>query len=308
MNRLVVISNRVTVSTDKKARAGGLAVALQDALRENGGLWFGWSGKTVQKPSCQPAMVTDGNVTYATINLSRKNFAEYYNGFANRTLWPLFHYRLDLTAFSKQNYSGYQQVNTLFASKILPLLEDDDTIWVHDYHLIPLGEELRRTGVTQRMGFFLHIPFPAMEIMTALPSHRSLIRSLCAYDLVGFQTENDLRAFFDYIVHEAGGKIIGNHRIQAFGRTLKVQVFPIGINTEAIIRETLNSSRSKMARGLMDRPSDKDWIIGVDRLDYSKGIVERFQAFERLLENYPAYRGRVTLLQIAPPSRSEVPE
>ncbi len=308
MNRLVVISNRVTVATDKKARAGGLAVALQDALREHGGLWFGWSGKTSQKPLSQPAMVTDGNVTYATIDLSRKHFAEYYNGFANRTLWPLFHYRLDLTAFSKQNYSGYQQVNALFASKVLPLLKQDDIIWVHDYHLIPLGEELRRSGVSQRMGFFLHIPFPAMEIMTALPSHRSLIRSLCAYDLVGFQTENDLRAFLDYIVHEAGGKIIGNHRVQAFGRTLKVQVFPIGINTEAIVRETLNSSRSKMARRIMDRPDDKDWIIGVDRLDYSKGIVERFQAFERLLENYPAYRGRVTLLQIAPPSRSEVPE
>ncbi len=308
MSRLVVVSNRVAVATDKKAKAGGLAVALQSALAEHGGVWFGWSGKTTVGPATKPTIVKRGAVTYATVDLSRKNYAEYYNGFANRTLWPLFHYRLDLTAFSKKNYSGYLQVNTLFCSRLLPLLQDDDLIWVHDYHLIPLGEELRRAGVNQRMGFFLHTPFPAMEILVALPAHRALVRALCAYDVVGFQTENDLRAFLDYLVHEAGGGIMGDHLVHAFGHTLRVEVFPIGIDTEDMVRAGQQATHSGKIRRLHDRQGDLTWIIGVDRLDYSKGLVERFAAFERLLETYPAYRGRLTLMQVAPPSRSEVPE
>ncbi|MEE8393094.1 MAG: alpha,alpha-trehalose-phosphate synthase (UDP-forming) [Rhodospirillales bacterium] len=308
MSRLIVVSNRVTVKTDKMARAGGLAVALQDALGEHGGVWFGWSGKVESKPRAKPKLTKSGPVTYATVDLSRKNYNEYYNGFANRTLWPLFHYRLDLAAFSKQNYSGYLRVNTMFAEQLRPLIKPDDLIWIHDYHMIPMGEELRRAGVKQPMGFFLHTPFPAMEILTALPGHRTLIRALCAYDVVGFQTENDLRAFLDYVVHEAGGGIMGNHLIHAFGKTLRVDTFPIGIDTEAIVKAGMQATHSGTAKRLRERQKDSEWLIGVDRLDYSKGLVERLKSFERLLETYPAYRGRVTLMQIAPPSRSEVPE
>ena len=308
MNRLVVVSNRVAVTPDAKTRAGGLAVALQDALREHGGVWFGWSGKVVPQTTAEPTITRDGPITYATVDLSRKNSAEYYNGFANRTLWPLFHYRLDLTAFSKQTYSGYLRVNTMFAEKLLPLLEAGDLIWVHDYHLIPLGEELRKKGVTQPMGFFLHTPFPAMEIFTALPSHYALVRAFCSYDVVGFQTENDLRAFLDYIIHEAGGSILGDHLIRAFGRTVRVEVFPIGIDTEDFVESAKQAADSESTKRLLDRVGKRLWIIGVDRLDYSKGLVERFLSFERLLETRPEYRGKVTLMQIAPPTRSEVPE
>ncbi len=308
MSRLVVVSNRVAEPSDTKARAGGLAVALLDALSEHGGVWFGWNGKVKPKTNSEPKLNQDGAITFATVDLSRKNYAEYYNGFANRTLWPLFHYRLDLTGFSQQNYSGYLQVNTMFANRLMGLLEDDDLIWVHDYHLIPLGKELRRAGSTQPMGFFLHTPFPAMEILTALPSHRTLVRALCAYDVVGFQTENDLRAFLDYIVHEANGGIMGNHLVHAFGRTLRVEVFPIGIDTEAFVKAGRMMSHAGKAKRLLERLGDRAWIIGVDRLDYSKGLVERFKSFQRLLETHPEYRGKVTLIQIAPPSRSEVPE
>ena len=308
MGRLVIVANRVVVANDTKARAGGLAVALQDALQAHGGIWFGWSGKVVPKAPAEPSITRIGPVTYATMDLSRKDYAEYYNGFANRTLWPLFHYRLDLTAFSQQNYSGYLKVNTLFAKQMIPLLEPDDLIWVHDYHLIPLGEELRRAGVSRPMGFFLHTPFPAMEFLTTLPSHRALVRALCAYDVVGFQTENDLRAFLDYIVNEAGGGIMGDHLIHAFGHTLRVEIFPIGIDTEDFVAAGRNERQSASVKLLRQHPADFSWIIGVDRLDYSKGLVERFQSFSRLLEAYPAYRRHVTLLQIAPPSRSEVPE
>ncbi|MFQ5618509.1 MAG: alpha,alpha-trehalose-phosphate synthase (UDP-forming) [Rhodospirillales bacterium] len=308
MSRLVVVSNRVAVTSVTKTRAGGLAVALQDALRKHGGVWFGWSGKVVPKTRAEPTITKDGPITYATVDLSRKNSAEYYNGFANRSLWPLFHYRLDLTAFSKQTYSGYLRVNTMFAEKLLPLLKSGDLIWVHDYHLIPLGEELRLKGVTQPMGFFLHTPFPAMEIFTALPSHFALVRALCSYDVIGFQTENDLRAFLDYIVHEAGGSILGDHLIRAFGRTVRVEVFPIGIDTEEFVKSAKQAAGSESTKRLRDRVGERMWLIGVDRLDYSKGLVERFHSFERLLETRPEYRGKVTLMQIAPPSRSEVPE
>lgn len=307
MSRLIVVSNRVTVSTDPKARAGGLAVALQDALQELGGVWFGWSGKIAARKGHDPSITKAGAVTYATIDLSRKEFNEYYNGIANRTLWPLFHYRLDLTTFSKQDYNGYVEVNKLFTRSLLPLVEKDDLIWVHDYHLIPLGESLREAGLTQPMGFFLHIPFPAMEILTALPHHRELVRSLCSYDVVGFQTENDLRAFLDYIVHEARGTIQGSHLVEAFGRTVRCEIFPIGIDTEDFVRAGQQAVRSPIAARFERQSADISWLIGVDRLDYSKGLVERFQAFERLLENQPSMRGKVTMMQVAPPSRSEVP-
>jgi len=302
------VSNRVSVATDKKARAGGLAVALQDALQGDGGVWFGWSGKVTSRPPGEPEIRKVKRVTYATVDLSRQHHAEYYNGFANRALWPLFHYRLDLAAFSKQNYSSYLEVNKLFAGHLLPLLKPDDLIWVHDYHLIPLGQELRQAGIDRPMGFFLHTPFPAVEILTALPSHKAIVQALCAYDLVGFHTENDLRAFLDYIVHEAGGGIMGNHLIHAYGRTLRVEIFPIGIDTGDFEKLAARPSLSKQVAQLRNHPYDRTWLIGVDRLDYSKGLVERLHAFARFLERYPDYHGKVTLVQIAPLSRTEVPE
>ncbi len=308
MSRLIVVSNRVAVTTSGKSTAGGLAVALNSALADKGGIWFGWSGKVARTTSAAPQITQTDPVTFACVDLSRKDYNEYYSGYANRTLWPLFHYRLDLTSFEKQDYSGYQRVNTLFAGKLRPLLEDDDNIWVHDYHLIPMGNELRRAGVHNRIGFFLHTPFPAIEVLTALPAHQKLIRDLCAYDVVGFQTENDLRAFLDYIVHEADGRILGGHLIQVFGRTLRASVFPIGVDTNDLIQAGLDSTKSNIVKRMQKNSENTSWIIGVDRLDYSKGLIQRMNSFERLLEKYSGLRGQVMMIQIAPPSRSEVPE
>lgn len=308
MSRLVVVSNRVAVPTDGPAQAGGLAVALREALQENGGIWFGWSGKTAARPAEQPTITEAPPVTYATLDLSRRDHQEYYNGFANRTLWPLFHYRLDLADFNRQDYAGYLRVNTHFAEKLRPLLEATDDIWVHDYHLIPFASELRRLGVANRIGFFLHTPFPAMEVFLALPSHDRLARSLCAYDVVGFQTVNDLRAFQDYIVHEQGGEILGDNMLRAFGRTVKAEVYPIGIEVEAMQRTAAHAMQEPAVRRLIRHMGERQLMIGVDRLDYSKGIPERFRSFERFLEKFPARHGQVSLMQIAPVSRGEVPE
>jgi len=308
MSRLVVVSNRVAVPDAQSATSGGLAVALRDALQSHGGIWFGWSGKTAAQTAEQPTMTEVGPVTYATLDLGRKDYNEYYNGYANRTLWPLFHYRLDLAEFSHENYTGYRRVNTLFAEKLRPLIKADDHLWVHDYHLIPLGLELRALGVEHPMGFYLHTPFPALEVMLALPSHALLVKSLCAYDVIGFQSENDLRAFHDYIRYEAGGEILDDDIVRAYGRTLRASVFPIGIEHGQMEKAAAHAVQQGAARRLERTLANRSLMIGVDRLDYSKGIPDRFRSFERFLENYPAHRGQVSMMQIAPLSRSEVPE
>jgi trehalose 6-phosphate synthase len=308
LSRVVVVSNRVAPIKKGNSSVGGLAVAILAALKETGGLWFGWSGEVVETPREEPDIFPVGRLTYATIDLTHKDYDEYYNGYANGTLWPLFHYRLDLASFSRRNYEGYLRVNGLFARKLIPLLQDDDLIWVHDYHLFYMGEELRRRGLKNRIGFFLHTPFPATEVLVALPEHESLVRAMCAYDLLGFQTENDLRAFKDYIAFEAGGESRPDGTIQAFGRTFQAKVFAIGIDTEGIARDAVAAESTTTTQRLKESLLDRNLIIGVDRLDYSKGLVPRFLAFARLLEIYPTNRTRVTMLQIAPPSRSDVPE
>ena len=306
LSRLVVVSNRVAPIVEGKTAAGGLAVAVLAALKEDGGIWFGWNGEVVPSFPPKPDLTTVDNLTYATVGMTRRDYSEYYNGFANGTIWPLFHYRLDFLKFRRRDFTGYLRVNGRFAKALAPLLRLDDVIWVHDYHLIPLAEELRKTGSTHPIGFFLHTPLPPVEILVALPRHGILMKAMCAYDLVGFQTMNDLSAFHDYIVLEADGEVLSDGTVRAFGRTLRADVFPIGIDTEeieALAREQADSpERQRLDAVLHDSPM----IIGVDRLDYSKGLVERFRAFERLLETYPRERGKVTLMQVAPPSRSDV--
>ncbi|HIJ64257.1 MAG TPA: alpha,alpha-trehalose-phosphate synthase (UDP-forming) [Rhodospirillaceae bacterium] len=308
MGRLVVVSNRVALPDESSSRAGGLAVALTEALRHYGGLWFGWSGRIGQQSGGTPQVTQEGAVTYATLDLSRRDHAEYYNGFANRSLWPIFHYRIDLADFARENYQGYIRVNTLFAEKLRPLLRDGDDIWVHDYHLIPLGDELRRLGVRQRLGFFLHTPFPAMEVLLVLPNAARIVRSLAAYDVVGFQTATDLRGFHDHVTLESGGEVLSNGLVRAFGRTLKAEVFPIGIDVDTLAELARTSPRLTAIRRLRRNFDAVRLMIGVDRLDYSKGLPERFKSFERFLEKYPSWHGKVSLMQIAPSSRSDVPE
>ena len=309
MSRLVVVSNRVTpISGSKAATAGGLAVGVLAALRETGGIWFGWSGETIEAGTPIPKVVRTGNITYITIDLLQSDFERYYGGFSNRTLWPLFHYRLDLSSFDRDWYVGYRRVNQLFAEQLYPYLRDDDLIWVHDYHLIPLGEELRQLGIASRIGFFLHVPFPSAEVYVALPWHDRLLESLSHYDLVGLQTSNDLRNFHDYLYREGVGYALSDGLVHAFGRTLKAQDFPIGIDTEDFARMATSVEAVRASQRLSRSLLGRKLIIGVDRLDYTKGITERLRAYEALLQNYPRQRGQVTFVQISAPSREEVPE
>ena len=306
--RLVVVSNRVTPTAGARPDSGGLAVAIRAALQQSGGIWFGWSGEVVDETTIVPEIAFDGPLTFATLDLSRQDFNEYYIGYANRVLWPLFHYRSSLVEFSRRYLAGYLRVNALFARILAPMLSPNDLVWVHDYHLIPLGEELRKLKCPQPIGFFLHTPFPAAEMLRVLPNHRDLARSLCAYDVVGFQTQSDLDGFRDYLLRWASGEEVAKGVLQAFGRIVRVQVFPIGIDVEAVSAQAAQADGSRHLRRLQQSLNDRALIIGVDRLDYSKGLTARFQAYSHLLEAYSQVRGQTVLIQIAPPSRSEVPE
>ena len=196
----------------------------------------------------------------------------------------------------------------MFARTLAPMLLPQDLVWVHDYHLIPLAEELRKLDRTEPIGFFLHTPFPAAELLRVLPNHQSLMRSLCAYDLVGFQTQSDLDGFRDYLLRWAGGEELGHGVLRAFGRVVRAQVFPIGIDVATVSAQAEAADGSRHMRRLRQSVGDRALMIGVDRLDYSKGLEARFQAYSHFIETYRETRGRTVLMQISPPSRSEVPE
>jgi trehalose 6-phosphate synthase len=308
MSRLIVISNRVSAPKARSAHGaqGGLATALSAALRECRGLWFGWSGHRTEKFSGQLHMERDEGVTTATIDLEEQDIGEYYNGYANRTLWPLFHYRIDLAEYDRSFGAGYERVNERFAETVAPLIEPDDLVWVHDYHLIPLGERLRRRGLRNRIGFFLHIPWPPQRLLVSLPYHQRLVRSMLAYDLIGFQTEEWLESFHHYVDRELGGTIHADGTIEVDGKKVKTAAFPIGIDVTEF-DNVISEPDAFHAYETLKRSADgRKVIIGVDRLDYSKGIEERFNGYRRFLEEHPDWLGKVSLLQIAPPSRDEV--
>jgi trehalose 6-phosphate synthase len=307
MTRLIVVSNRVTPPSGAgEESVGGLAMALAAALREYSGLWFGWSGKTTpQFTGALDTQTLDG-VTTAVVDLEEIDLEEYYNGYANKTLWPLFHYRTDLAAYDRVYGEGYSRVNRRFAETLAPLIEPDDLIWVHDYHLIPLARELRMLGVKNRIGFFLHVPWPAHQVFTTLPGHARLVQAMFDYDLVGFQTAEYLQAFEEYVLVEAAGSQPSSDTLKAFGRALKVGAFPIGLDAAEFAR-MLRSSKARRMRDLMTAATVfRHLVVGVDRLDYSKGLEERFMGFERFLADNPDMRREVLMLQIAPVSRESV--
>lgn len=306
MGRLLIVSNRVG-NPRAGASAGGLAVAVGDALRDHGGVWFGWSGQIVDEDTT-PAVYSEqnGNIELVTTDLTREEYETYYLGFSNQVLWPVFHYRVDLAQFETAHLKGYQRVNRRFAERLREILRPDDIIWVHDFHLIPLAAELRAMGVANPIGFFLHIPFPPTQIMLAVPQNAWLIRSMFSYDVVGFQTEVDRVHFRRFVTEEAKGRDIGDNMLVAYGRTLVARAFPIGVDAEPFRA----LARTREAGQTIDRQRSRNLgrtnIIGVDRLDYTKGLPQRLRAFERLLETYPENRGNVVFTQVAPPTRVDV--
>jgi trehalose 6-phosphate synthase len=307
LSRLVVVSNRVQpLSQGAGGNQGGLAVALMAALRKRGGVWFGWSGETTPHFTGEIHREVEGTTETALIDLEPQDVDEYYNGFANRTLWPLFHYRVDLSEFERDFEGGYARVNRRFADTLAPLVGPDDLVWVHDYHLMPLGAELRQRGLANRIGFFLHIPWPPADLLMSLPHTRALIEALFAYDLVSFQTQAWLDNFLHFVTSQLGGTVDEGNRVTVGTRTICATVAPIGIET-AEFEAAAASADARFARERMYMSATgRSLIVGVDRLDYSKGLPERFNGYERFLSRYADLRGLVYMLQIAPPSREKV--
>ena len=306
MSRLIVISNRVAAATGGAAGSqGGLAVALTSALRECRGLWFGWSGDVTEEFTGQITFQREDDVTTATVDLEEQDVEEYYDGYANRTLWPLFHYRIDLAEYERGFAGGYQRVNERFAETIAPLIEPDDAVWVQDYHMIPLGTELRKRGCRNRIGFFLHTPWPPRRLLLTLPEASDLVETMFAYDVIGFHTDEWLQSFVDFVVLESGGSY-ADGILRLGDRQIRLITCPIGIDCAEFRSLAESPEAIETFNQMRDSAANRAMMVGVDRLDYSKGLEERFLGYERFLVENPAERKEVFLLQIAPPSRGTV--
>ncbi|MDN2567554.1 alpha,alpha-trehalose-phosphate synthase (UDP-forming) [Aquibium sp. A9E412] len=307
MRRLVVVSNRVA-DLSKTTQSGGLAVGLADSLKSRGGVWVGWDGARASDAEAplEPRTQTFGDVTSVTIPLTEEDYQEYYLGFSNSVLWPLFHYRLDLVEYRTAFMEGYRRVNAKFADALTPLLRPDDLVWVHDYHLLPLAAELRKRGCRQRTGFFLHIPFPSPDILAAVPRHRWLVESLLEFDVIGFQTHTDLGNLHRYAEDHLGIALADESTLRFRDRTVVTGCFPIGIDVDAFVAMAETPVEAVQIEQMRRKILGRKQIIGVDRLDYTKGLPDRLRAFERLLELYPDMRKTVALMQIATPTRQDV--
>jgi len=308
VSRLVVVSNRV--GDPRQANTGGLASAMLAALRESGGVWVGWNGRFDEGHAGRTSRHEADGIEFVTVSLDRRQGQGYYNGFANRVLWPLLHSRADLVEYRPEQAAIYGEVNDLFARVLLRVLRPGDTVWIHDYHLLPLARRLRDHGVDLPIGFFLHTPLPGVDQLHALPGHRQLVGALTACDLVGVQTDLDLHALQDYCT-----LTLGAHRLDAEGglyeldgRRFRVGAFPIGIDVEQVQTAAARAMRNATVQHLRTSLEGRQLAIGVDRLDYSKGQAQRFRAFGEFLQRHPQRRRQVSFLQIAPPSRGEVPE
>ncbi len=286
---------------------GGLAGALNSALKDRGGLWFGWSGQGNEDELGNINMQRSDGVTTATIDLPSRDIDEYYNGYANATLWPLFHYRLDLTEYERETGKGYERVNELFAESVTPLIERDDLVWVHDYHLLPLGERLRARGLTNRIGFFLHTPWPPTRLFVSLPFHERLVRTMLEYDLIGFQTDEWRESFLHYCRKELGAEVDeASGTIRFEERSVIARAYPIGIDWEHFQTEGQTEKAASAQQRMLASTRDRTAMIGVDRLDYSKGLPERIDGIGRFFDSYPDRVRDLVYIQIAPPSREDV--
>jgi len=306
-SRLIVVSNRLPFSFSRRGRrwaaepgSGGLVTALLPVLRNRGGTWVGWPGMPGSARDVSRALASvgkDAGYNLAGVALTDDEVRGFYMGFSNEVVWPLFHDLPSLCRFDPEYWRTYVQVNRKYARAVHARAAPGDFIWVHDYHLLTLGAELRRLGNKARTAFFLHIPFPSPDLFMKLPWRQAIMEALLDYDFVGFQTRRDLRNF-----HACA---------QALGKAVSVRgagCFPISIDYNAFLRRAAQADVAAKAQELHRLLPRRKLVLGVDRLDYSKGITLRLQAFQALLRRHPDLRGRVSLMQVVVPSREEIPE
>lgn len=305
--KLVVVSNRVARVKANEPMTGGLAAALLPVVEKSGAIWVGSSGR-VRDGATRDAFAEIeplGDGAIALIDLPAAHYGGYYEGFANSALWPALHSRSDLIRVSLDDYRSYREVNAFMARSLLRFHKRDSAFWIQDYHFLALGAELRQLGVTQPVGFFLHTPWPARDVMSGVPNHRDLVEAMLAYDLIGFQTENDCENFLGYLqsvleLHVEGNVVTSRHGVT------RIAAFPIGIDVDAFAANAAKATSHPEVARLRKSVDDKRLVIGVDRVDYSKGLVNRINAFDRMLDLNPSLKRTVSLLQIATPSRGTI--
>ncbi|UOA29352.1 trehalose-6-phosphate synthase [Pseudosulfitobacter sp. DSM 107133] len=298
--QLIVVSNRIPTAATP---SGGLVYALHETLRKTGGIWIGSDPDLRPHASKSLKEIGDqSNYRRLAFELTQEDYDTFYLGFANSVLWPVCHRRGDLVQISRRYEKGYRRVNRHLAEQIMKVAEPDDLIWVHDYHFFPLALELRALGFTGKLGFFLHIPFPALGDLGALPPTADLARWLAAFDLVGLQTRSDVARCLELFRSEFGAELMNDGKIKYGEQRIAVRSFPIGIDVEAFV----DAASQELDDTGIARALPRELVIGVDRLDYSKGLPNRFRAFGRFLEMRTDKSRRPSLLQIAPPTREEV--
>ncbi|MBM9593451.1 alpha,alpha-trehalose-phosphate synthase (UDP-forming) [Roseitranquillus sediminis] len=298
--RLIVVSNRMPLGG---AGSGGLVVALHEALSAEGGVWIGSEEAEVADDEFHRH---EEDVPYEklTFTLDADDHAEYYLGYANSVLWPLCHRRSDLIDYEARFRAGYDRVNRRLAEMLTRILQPDDRLWVHDYHFFPLAAHLRALGVENRIGFFLHIPFPNGSDLLALPDRESFPGWISAYDVVGLQTQRDVATCLEMFRSDVDAEMMLDGAIKHDDRLVELRSFPIGIDVEVMRSAAGEGEGGADTRLKLD--ARERLLIGVDRLDYSKGLVKRLQAFGVYLDKRPPDAARATLLQIAPPTREDV--
>ncbi len=305
MNRLVVVSNRVPAA-GATAPTGGLTVALDGLMEKRGGLWFGWSGAVVAAGGSSICVRHEAGVDYATIDLTQEEHDCYYNNFANGVLWPLLHTMPELMRFDRRDAQVYREVNARMAAGLQPLLRPSDLVWVHDYHLLPLAAALRARGVANPIGFFLHVPFAAADVLVAAPEMATLVRDMLAADLIGFQTDNDLANFTAAAELLAGARRLSGDVLAVGPRRVRLGVFPVEIEPQDFAELAAHMVRTPEVRRLRRSLQGQQLILGVERLDPTKGLLQRLDGLRQLFERSPKWLRRATMLQIAAVSRKDV--
>lgn len=320
--RLLVVSNRLPIVLERKSSgwglkpgSGGLVSALAPVLSHRGGLWIGWPGLPLERGGSWEAVLSEGyrerGYELVPVLLSEDEVKGFYEGFANGILWPLFHDLLGQCNFDPSFWYSYLEVNEKFADCVIRCCREEDFIWVQDYQLIHVAEHARRKREEVRIGFFLHIPFPPLDILLKLPWRGQILKALLAYDLLGFQTPRDTRNFLTCIenllpeVEIRDGAIA---EVRLGSRSVKVGAFPIGIDFKAYQDAARSEEVARRMVELRDRMGPRQLIIGVDRLDYTKGLVERLKAFRNALQRHKELREQAILFQVVVPSREGVPE
>ncbi|HXQ06232.1 MAG TPA: trehalose-6-phosphate synthase, partial [Bradyrhizobium sp.] len=304
---LVVVSNRVARGKVNEPMTGGLAAALLPVVEKSGAIWVGSSGRVRDGAQKEPFAEIEalGAGALAMLDLPAAHYGGYYEGFANSALWPALHSRADLIRASQQDYLSYREVNAFMARALLRFKKPDAVFWIQDYHFLALGAELRDLGVTQPIGFFLHTPWPARAIIEGVPHHRELVEAMLAYDLIGFQTEDDRESFLGYLSFGLGLEV-ENGVVTSRHGTSRIAVFPIGIDPERFAVQAAKAMSHPDVSRLRRSLNGEKLAIGVDRLDYSKGLINRIDAFDRMWTLQPALHRTVSLLQIATPSRGTI--